>query len=153
MAAILLASGHALDKHFDPASVLGRRVRIEILLDWNLHIPEGVVQGVVELTPKRDALAYAVKLDSVMRLESRDLHPGGLVRSRRSGSSYAVDRVVVAIRRTEAAEEELQGGVISEFTAPLLYYVRDSENSNQKTMNTDRDLGVIGPCRIVVLPD
>ena len=152
MVAVLLASGHALDKHFDPSSVLGKRVRIEILLDWNLCIPEGRIQSVVELTPRRDALAYAVNLESEMKLESRDLHPGTFAKYRRP-RSFTVDRVVVAIRRIEAVEEELRGGILSELTAPLLYYVRSSERNSQKTMSTDRDLEVIGPCRIVVLQD
>ena len=141
-----MATVVTMSNRFDPKSVIGKRVRFEILLDWDLVLPTGVVTGIMQSNPAHRSLYYLVELDSVLTFEP---HRTGLLLRRRPNVS--VKRVVLAMRRPDEIEQELQGKVSSELTAPLLYYPVEKRLSGQPI--SEESLEAIGPVRVHILQE
>ena len=101
---------------FDPQSVLGKRVHFEILLDWDLEIPGGIMRTILPATMTKGQIHYLVDLDSAITFEP---HRRGLLLRRRP--KVTVGQVILMMRHPEEIVEELHGKVTGEFSAPLLY--------------------------------
>jgi hypothetical protein len=130
-----------MNNQFDPRDVIGKRVRFDILLDWDLTLPPGVIVDVMKSSLARRTLYYIVELDSVLTFEP---HRTALLLRRRP--KVSVRHVVLAMRRPDHIEQELQGEVASELTAPLLYY--SVENRPFGHPMNERNLEAIGPVRV-----
>lgn len=146
MNTLVLASGTTVNDRFDPRSVIGKRVRFEILLDWDLILPTGVIKGIMPSNPAHRQYYYVVELDSVLTFEP---HRRGILLRRRP--TVSVNRVVLAMRRLDEIEDEFHGKVSSELTAPLLYYSIHERGLSDEPL-TEKNLEVIGPVRVHVMP-
>lgn len=148
MVAVLLASGSPLNDRFDPAAAVGKKVRLRILLDWDLRIPDGIIRRTITLVPRREQIAYLVELESELIVET---HEKGFFIKRKPLKKTGTRYLVVAIRRTEAAGEELHGHVLSELTAPLFYYPRKPELVSRSELKSKEDLSLMGPGQIEIV--
>ena len=137
-----------MNSRFNPGMAVGKKVRLRILLDWDLKIPDGVILGTLTLLPRREQIAYLVELESELTIES---HEKGFFLKRKPPKATRTRYLVVAIRRTEAAEEELRGRILSELTAPLFYYLRKPEVVSRSELRSKEDLLMMGPGQIEIV--
>ncbi len=152
MDAILLSSRTALDGGFDPKSVIGKRVKLEILLEWELELPEGTIVRLVQtnapiLVPGNRNVYYLVELDSEVTFE-----PPGRGRVFHWGlpKEITTRHIIIEMRRVDKLLEELRGEVSSEWIAPILYSPRNEEVLTRSVIRFNEDTIDIGPARVRV---
>jgi hypothetical protein len=130
-------------KRFDELSPIGGRIRFEILLDWDLTIPQGVVKRIVPVDLSHRQVYYLIELDSDVEFEP---HRIGLLFRRRP--KVSARWLILAMRHPDDLEPEFHGKVTGEFSAPLPYYSMREKDLPEETIGTVGDLEALGPVRV-----
>jgi hypothetical protein len=134
---------NSTDQQFDKLSPIGGRIHFDILLDWDLKIPQGVVKRIVPAYPSHRTVYYLIELDSDVEFEP---HRIGLLLRRRPRVSARW--LILAMRHPDDLEPEFHGKVTGEFSAPLLYYSTREKDLPEETIGTVGDLEALGPVRV-----
>ncbi|MCJ2670247.1 MAG: hypothetical protein LN416_07050 [Candidatus Thermoplasmatota archaeon] len=130
----------------NPEDAVGKRVQLEILLKWDLKFSEGTIIR-VEIHPETSFVHYLVELDSPLAFEPHERRR--FWGRKRFPEIVTRSYVEVQIRRPEALEEELNGHVFSEFSAPLLQAARSEEVLDKPKEEIELgDRYMLGPGRI-----
>jgi len=132
----------ALEKsEFNPQSVIGKKVRFEILLETEEKIPDGIITRIVPTDPTHRHVHYLIQLDSEMTFQPYR-------RMFRRRPDVTIKHAVLAMRLIGELNEELHGRVRSELSAPMLYYSTKEGILLENELGTKGDLDAIGPVRV-----
>lgn len=134
----------------DPRTAVGKRVQLEIGLDWDLEFPDGTIVRTMGIRAETSHVFYLVELDSPLAFEP---HERKRFWGRKRFPEEVVTRhVIVEIRRVEALKEELKGNVYSQYSRPILYAPKGKEVLDQPIEKIELDeLYAIGPGTIRII--
>ena len=122
--------------------LVGKKVRFEVLLDWDLKLPEGTFSKLVR--GNTEQVSFLIDIDSPITFEPHS--EGIFALSRRP--TVKTSRLIVVFRQPDAIMEELDGGSTSEFTAPLLYGLRQGAALPSGHVKANEECEVIGPVSV-----
>ncbi len=133
-----------IEQEFDLQSVIGKKVHLTIMLDWDLKFPEG--RFVRLLHSDRSQINYLLELDSPITFEPHIMGP-----FRARPPLISTSRLVIVFRRPEIIHEDLHGDGGGEFGAPILLYLVGDASPPTKLIDFVRSHDALGPVRVELI--
>jgi|SRR3990172_626647 len=141
---------------FDP---VGKTVKMEIMLDWNLGLPSGKVMRdltgdsrlVAELRKFVPFLGrtrlYLIQLDVPLDLTQ----PRGRWPFARAPETRLTRFVLLEVRNPDRLEDEFNGRTVGEFGAPVLVGIPRVDALTGPVIDGKRGIWPIGPVRVLLI--